>query len=246
MQEQIPTQAQPLNIYQKLAKIRKPVEVLKKNSKGYGYTYVNEELILSKITGLMEKYDVSLVPGIVPGTMSVTPYAYVTTKTDKTGQRFDVKSSDMLVQCDMVWEWINNENPDERISVPWAMVGQQTDASQAFGSGLSYSSRYFLLKYFNVSTTNDDPDYWRSEQAKARDEEDSAVATAIIDQALAIINGFLETSPDRRDDVIAVTKMFAKDKNGRASSNPRVIKSPEIASRFLQEINKLCAPEVET
>lgn len=56
-----------LNIYQKLAKIRKPVEVIKKNRKGYGYTYVDEEEILSKITGLMGKYGVSLIPNITHG-----------------------------------------------------------------------------------------------------------------------------------------------------------------------------------
>lgn len=63
-----------LNIYQKLAKIRKPVEVVKKNRKGYGYTYVDEEEILSKITGLMGKYGVSLIPNITHGSAVVEPY----------------------------------------------------------------------------------------------------------------------------------------------------------------------------
>ena len=229
-----------LNIYQKLAKIRKPVEVLKKDSQAYGYTYVNEEAILSKITGLMEKYGVSLIPSIVPGTTQVAPYAYVTTKTDRKGERFDVKGNDILVQCDMVWSWVNNDAPAERIDVPWAMVGQQTDASQAFGSGLSYSSRYFLLKYFNVSTTNDDPDHWRSEQAKARDAEDNAVAAAIIDQVLETINTHLDTHPEDRDDIVAITKRYAKDKNGKPSANPKVITSPDVAGRLLQEINARC------
>ena len=38
-----------LNIYQKLAKIRKNVEVLQKNKKGYGYTYVSEDTILANM-----------------------------------------------------------------------------------------------------------------------------------------------------------------------------------------------------
>lgn len=59
--------SEELNIYQKLAKIRKPVEIVKKNRKGYGYTYVDEEEILSKITGLMGRYGVSLIPNINHG-----------------------------------------------------------------------------------------------------------------------------------------------------------------------------------
>lgn len=69
-----------LNIYQKLAKIRKPVEVIKKNRKGYGYTYVDEEEILSRITGLMGKYGVSLIPNITHGSAVVEPYHYTKTK----------------------------------------------------------------------------------------------------------------------------------------------------------------------
>ena len=78
--------AENLNIYQKLAKIRKPVEVIKKNRKGYGYTYVDEEEILSKITGSMGKYGVSLIPSITHGTSQVEPYHYVKTKTTKDGK----------------------------------------------------------------------------------------------------------------------------------------------------------------
>lgn len=33
--------AENLNIYQKLAKIRKPVEVIKKNRKGYGLSLIH-------------------------------------------------------------------------------------------------------------------------------------------------------------------------------------------------------------
>ena len=75
-----------LNIYQKLAKIRKQVEVIQKNKRGYGYTYVSEEEILAKITVFMDKYHLSLVPGIVGGTTKVEPYPYKKTKTTKGGE----------------------------------------------------------------------------------------------------------------------------------------------------------------
>lgn len=47
-----------INLYQKLAKIRKMAEVIQKNKKGYGYTYVSEDVILAKVTAGMEKYGV--------------------------------------------------------------------------------------------------------------------------------------------------------------------------------------------
>ena len=42
--------AEVLNLYQKLAKIRKQVEVVQKNKSGYGYKYVTDDELLAKIT----------------------------------------------------------------------------------------------------------------------------------------------------------------------------------------------------
>ena len=47
------------------------------------------------------------------------------------------------------------------------MVGQQSDASQEFGSGLTYSSRYFLFKYFSIATSDADPDTLLKKQRAA-------------------------------------------------------------------------------
>ena len=228
-----------LNIYQKLAKIRKPVEVLKKNKKAYNYTYVTEDEILAKITGLMEKYDISLIPHIVPGTTEMLPYTYTNTKATKDGKVYDQQTSEILVKADMEWHWVNNDNPDDRVVVPWALVGQQADASQAFGSGLSYCTRYFMLKYFNVATSDEDPDNWRSKQKEAKETENKVIADGITDQILAIINAHLEGHPDDRDDLIAIVKKFAKDK-GKSSPNPKVIADPVVAANLLVAVKERC------
>lgn len=226
-----------LNIYQKLAKIRKPVEVLQKNKQGYGYRYVTEDLILSKITGLMNKYNISLIPNITPGTTVVTPYTYSKTKVTKEGKTYEENVNEILVSNDMTWSWVNNDDPDDRIVVNWSSVGQQSDASQAFGSGLSYSSRYFLLKYFNVATPEDDPDSWRSAQQAAAQSEEKEIAKGIIDQVHEIVMNHLEQHPDDRDKVGSVVKKYAKEK-GRSSMNYYAISDPGIASALLEEITK--------
>lgn len=233
-----------LNIYQKLAKIRKPVEVMQKNKAAYGYKYVTEDDILAKITGLMEKLGVSLIPNIIPGTTVVEPYSYTKTKVMKDGTVINEQVNEILVRGDMEWHWVNNENPAERIIVPWTMVGQQSDASQAFGSGLSYSSRYFMLKYFNVATSEDDPDEWRSKQKAAETEEQRLVAKEIIDQIHAKVTAYLENNPDKRADLTATVKKYAKDKN-KPVSNYFVIQDPETAAKLLEDLNNTYFKEQE-
>lgn len=230
--------AETMNIYQKLAKIRKPVEVLQKNKSGYGYKYVTEDVILSKITGLMGKLGVSLVPNISQGTMKVEPYGYTKTKSTKTGEIYEERVNEILVSCDMEWHWVNNENPADRVVVPWAMVGQQSDASQAFGSGLSYASRYFMLKYFNVATSDDDPDNWRSAQKEAENAEDRAIAEQVVEQIHQIVTAHLEVNPDDKQAVVATIKKYAKTKGGKASANYYDIEDPVVASNLLNEITE--------
>lgn len=220
--------AEELNIYQKLAKIRKQVEVMKKDTKAYGYNYVKEEDILAKITAFMEKYDLSLIPAIVPGSTVVAPYNAKKTKITKEGEIYEENVNEVLVSADTTWTWVNNVNPDERIVVPWTMVGQQADASQSFGSGLTYSSRYFLLKYFNVSTSNDDPDNWRSKQKEAEMAEDRVIAEGIIASFDELIKKYLSEHPDKSEDVKKYVTRYVK------SGNYFAIKESALAAKLLE------------
>ena len=119
------------------------------NKDGYGYSYVDEESILLKINSHMIKLGIKLTPQLVPGTLHTEVVKYVDKKKN------DV--TDILVTSEMEFIW-KDITTGETIKVPWGLVGQQSDGSQAFGSGLTYSNRYFLLKYFNISTSQDDPD----------------------------------------------------------------------------------------
>lgn len=230
--------ATQLNIYQKLAKIRKPVEVLQKNKAGYGYKYVTEDLILAKIKGLMERFGVSLIPNIVAGTTEVTPYSYKKTKAAKNGTIYEENVNDVLIQADMEWHWVNDENPDDRIIVPWVLVGQQDDASQAFGSGLTYSSRYFMLKYFNIATQDDDPDAWKLIKKNAEQEENREIASQIVDQIHILVTSHMKDHEEDREKISSVIKKYAVDKGGKPSINYRNIIDPVVASSLLDELTK--------
>lgn len=206
--------AETLNIYQKLAKIRKQVEVMQKNKAGFNYKYVSEDEILAKITAFIDKYGLSLIPSVVQGTMQHEQYHYLKTKFDKTTkQPYEEHNNEIIVSADMIFSWVNNENPNERIDVQWCTIGQQADSSQAFGSGLTYAIRYFLLKYFNIATPDDDPDKWRSKQRAAEVAEDKAIAEQIILELDEAIKAFLSANPKDGDKVKNLVGKYVKDGN---------------------------------
>lgn len=151
---------------EKLQVIKSEVDIMKKNKDGYGYSYVDEESILLKINSHMIKLGIKLTPQLVPGTLHAEVVKYVDKKKN------DV--TDILVTSEMEFIW-KDITTGETIKVPWGLVGQQSDGSQAFGSGLTYSNRYFLLKYFNISTSRDDPDELRK---RIKQEEEQKKMTA--------------------------------------------------------------------
>jgi hypothetical protein len=225
-----------LNLYQKLAKIRKLAEVIQKNKKGFGYTYVSEDEILAKVTAGMEKYGVSLIPRMIHGTTTVTPTQYikVTEKPDKTGAVIHTENtvSEFLITGQIEWQWVNDEDPSESITIPWMLVGQQTDASQTFGSAWTYASRYFLLKYFNVATSDDDPDAYKAKKAEASQEEEKVVVEAIVGQIDKLVKDNV-TDENRA----ALTKALKDSKlimsNGKVSANYQNITDVTVATNVL-------------
>ena len=204
---------QELNIYQKLAKIRKQVEVIQRNKSGFGYKYVSEDEILAKISTFMDKYSLSLIPSVVRSSSTVAPYNTKKTKSTKDGQIYEENVNEVLVSADMIFTWVNNDNPEERVDVPWILVGHQGDGSQSFGSGLSYSMRYFLLKFFNIATPDDDPDKWRSKQKAAGVAEDKMIAEQIIQTVDETIKAFLAENQSKADDVKKFVSKYAKGGN---------------------------------
>lgn len=230
-----------LNLYQKLSKIRKMAEVIQKNKKGFGYTYVTEDEILVRVTAGMEKYGVSLIPKMLHGTTIVTPrnYLKIKEKPDKTGKmiRTEETVDEFLLTAQVEWEWVNDENPSEKIIIPWMLVGQQSDASQTFGSAWTYASRYFLLKYFNIATSDDDPDAYKAKKAEAALLEQKEMVGAILMQIDKVVQ---ENISDTTRDAFAKElkgTAFIKSK-GKPVANYQVIEDIETATKVLEFVQK--------
>ncbi len=236
-----------LNLYQKLAAIREMVEVMQRDKQAFQYKYVTDTELLAKLTVGMKKHHVSLIPQIVPGTMQVTPYRYDKTKTDKAGKVIPdttVYVNEVLVSTEMLFTWVNDDNPAERVEVPWTMVGQMEDAAQAFGAGLTYSYRYFLLKYFGVATPNDDPDNWRSKQQAAEDEDDKRAQAEANKELTAKRKEITELGKDAiGKKLVTGPEMRALiEKLNPAGGSPGDIASVEIADKVIAAIQKLTKP----
>lgn len=218
-----------LSLIKKLAKIRNISDVAQKNKQGYGYTYTDITEILANVTAGMKKYGVSLLPSIVPGTSKIEQVTTVNTKTDKQGRTYDKKDTEMLFSADMVYKWVNDDNPDEFIEIPWAVVGAQSDPSQSLGSGLTYCSRYFLTNYFQIAQSDLDVDAYRSKQKAAEASEDKAIAEAIIEQFDTTLKQFLADNQDKKDEVKKFITKYVKNANYPA------IKDPALASKLLED-----------
>jgi len=160
-----------MNLDQKLMELKKLVSIMQKDAEGHGYTYVKEESILLAINDKMIELGLKLTPKFKAGTLHSEVVNYQNAK----GQ----PKTDVLVRSEMEFIWKDIESGEIEI-IDWGLVGQQADGSQSLGSGLTYSNRYFLLKYFNVATSNDDPDKIRSEIAAEEERKKlSALQTKI-------------------------------------------------------------------
>lgn len=137
-----------MNIHQKLVEVRKSIGGFTKDKKSYSYSYVSGTQVLGKIQDKMNELGVLLIPSIIDQNFEKHEY------TNSKGK----DCLDFLVYGSMTYKWVNADDPDDCIEVPFYYTGAQDDVSKAFGSGLTYSERYFIIKFFNLPTDADDPD----------------------------------------------------------------------------------------
>ncbi len=222
----------PTNLIQKLAAIRTMAGAVAKNKTGFGYKYSDITEILAKITAGMNRHNVSLIPMIKPDTTSVTKETMVNTKLDKTGKPYENTATEMQVQAEMVFRWVNNDDPQDFLDVPWVLIGSQSDPSQAFGSALTYCTRYFLTSYFQIAQMETDVDQYRSKQKAAEEAESREVAAQIMEQFDVTLRTFLADHPDKSAETKEFIRRYVK------SADYTRIQEPKLASKLVQDFNQ--------
>lgn len=225
-----------LNIYQKIAKIRQMVEVLARDKAGFNYRYTSEAQILAKVTAGMKKYGLLLIPSIVPGTLRVVPQEYKKVKFTKDGGQYTDITNEVIVYADTLQTWVNVDNPEETIVVPWAIVGAQSDPSMSLGGSLTFSRRYYLIHFFSSSTVDGDVDAWRSTQKQAEKEEEIEIAKSIIAQADSIVQSQTMDDATKTKFVAELKKVIRID--GKPGTNYFLITDPAVAAKVLATVKK--------
>lgn len=237
-----------LNIHQKILKIADAAGVLQKTKAGFNYKYVPEEEIQAKVTACMQKYGVMLYPSIVPDTLTVEPYTYQKPKTKKAKDDkgkdvivdYTVPVNEVIVKAEVIYTWVDTDNPEDKIECRWAYIGQMEDASQAFGAGATYGNRYYLMKALQLATTEADPDNYRSKQKEAenydQEKEQKAAAEKLAEAVKEVVAKGTELMKKgiTKDQVMAVVGKYNND-----NANPSSIKSIEICEAVMKEFNEL-------
>lgn len=140
-----------LNLYQKLHEIQKSVKGLGKDKKNSIYDYVSGSKLLSFIRPLMDIHGLLLKQEI----LSIENVRQDYIVWDKYKKDFKDKS-EILSKVMMQFTWIDIDTGDKDVNLFGA--NGQNDWEKGLGSALTYGERYFLLKYFHISTDEDDVD----------------------------------------------------------------------------------------
>lgn len=139
--------AEKLNLFQKIADVKANIDGFTKDTEGYKYKYVSGSQVLHSIRNKMEEHNLLFVPHIKNA-------HYQEIEVLVKGQ----KKPNIIVSLDLIYTWIDADNPTDRFEIPFYAIGHQDDASKALGTALTYSERYLLMKQFNIPTDEDDAD----------------------------------------------------------------------------------------
>lgn len=160
-----------LNLFQKIADVKKNIAGFTKDTEGYKYKYVSGSQVLHSIRAKMEEHNLLFIPRIDNA-------QYEEIEVLVKGQ----KKPNILVAVTLTYTWIDADNPDDKFEIPFYAVGHQDDASKALGTALTYSERYLLMKQFNIPTDEDDADAKQKKQQyapKATSQDIGLLKTAI-------------------------------------------------------------------
>lgn len=137
-----------LNLHQKIVEVRKTVNFLKKDTKGYQYKYVSGTSLLTTIRPKMDELVVILQTSVCKTEWLKTSGGYA-------------------VCLEMNFTWVDGNNPQDRIESLWVAAGEDSDPAKAIGKAHTYGERYYLLKFFNIPTDDEDPDAIQTPKASS-------------------------------------------------------------------------------
>ena len=215
-----------LNLYQKIADVKANIDGFTKDTKGYNYNYVSGSQVLHRIRNKMIENNLLLVPKT-----SEENYQQVQVTRFNQKAKREITTSEFVVEMKLTYVWINADKPEEQLEVPFYSVGQQDDVSKAHGTGLTYAERYFLMKFFNIPTDEDDAD------AKEKQDKYSKVDPKIKELLEDEINDFInEVERNNKTEEFKGKISFLQNMNIDELTNEKINKSRKSIQTWLKEI----------
>lgn len=143
-----------MDLKNKLLTIRQSVEYIQKTEKGnQGAMYVDPAVLLKTIRDKMNELKILLVPFVQDCTMECIDFPTANNPNAKC----------FVFSGGMSFSWVNTEEKDDNMEVAWYLAGKHMqDPAMAYGSALTYTERYFLLKFFQIPTAKDDPEFFEN------------------------------------------------------------------------------------
>lgn len=147
-----------MNLYEKLIEVRKCVPYLQKEKQSQQYKYVSSSQVLANCIAKMNELGVLLVPQVIDHRVTASAIE----QEDKATGTVTKRTHTYFTELDMEYTWINAEKPEERIVCSWYGQGIDTAGEKGVGKALTYAEKYFMLKFYNIATDQDDPDAFQT------------------------------------------------------------------------------------
>ena len=217
-----------LNLYQKIADVKANIDGFTKDKKSYNYSYVSGSQVLHRIREKMLEHKLLLFPYTANETCEQIEVTRFNKKANK-----EVTTTEFLVKLKMIYTWINADNPQEKQIVDFWATGQQDDPAKAYGTALTYAERYFLMKFFNIPTDEDDAD------AKEKQDKYSKVDPKNVEEFEKEIEKFSELMKSLGTDV-----SIEQVKNQLDITNINQLTNKQIAA-LITKLNKWSKQAIE-
>lgn len=167
-----------MNLTGKLLQIQQDIDGFVKDGKNESekYNYVSSDAVLDRIRPRMNELSLLLVPEIKDARMHEG-------QTRSGTVRF-------FTELDMLFTWIDCES-DEKLCIPWYAQGVDLAGEKGVGKALTYAEKYFLLKFFHVPTSKDDPDSDGRTKTGEKKQRGTQAAAETLDYQRQAIAGML-------------------------------------------------------
>lgn len=134
-----------MSLAQKLLEMQKRVDNVVKDGKNTSdkYDFASDENVLDKFRPIMDELGLLLIPKVTN--------AVLHEGTTRSG------TSRFMTEMFFEMVWLDVES-GATMPIPWYAQGVDLAGEKGVGKAATYAEKYFLLKFFHVSTKKDDPD----------------------------------------------------------------------------------------